>query len=333
MNTTVSIQNASVVFGRNPDRALAAVDTGMDRQQLKQSSGQVLGAYDCSLDLQEGQTVVLMGLSGSGKSTLLRTVNGLAPLARGQVTVSTPRAQTRLADAGKATIRKLRLHDVSMVFQGFGLLPWRSVRENIGLGLELQGIPRQRRDERVAQELQLIGLQDWAERSLSELSGGMQQRVGLARAFVTDAPILLMDEPYSALDPLIRRKMQDELVAMQKRCKRSILFVSHDLDEAVKIGDRIAIMEGGRIIQIGTAREILAAPKNEYVADFVSHLDPMAVLLAEDIAITGDAEGVKIPRNTPLREVAAQLQQTESIGLQGGGRIDRATLLRYLGKT
>lgn len=330
MTVSVSIKNASVVFGKKPQQALAAADGGMDRQQIKEAGGQVLGAYDCSLDLPVGQTVVLMGLSGSGKSTLLRTVNGLAPLSRGQVVVSTTRAQTDLSTAGKQAIRKLRLHDVSMVFQNFGLLPWRSVRDNIGLGLELQGTLEAVRRVRVDQELHMVGLHDWADRAVNELSGGMQQRVGLARAFVTEAPILLMDEPYSALDPLIRRKMQDELVALQQRFKRSILFVSHDLDEAVKIADQIAIMESGRIIQIGTARQILAAPKSGYVAEFVAQLNPMSVLLAEDVAEKGGVEGTLIPRHTPLSEVASLLSKTEAVGLQGGGHITRATLLGYI---
>ena len=169
-----------------------------------------------------------------------------------------------------------------MVFQQFALLPWRSVEENVGFGLELAGRPAGEIRERVAEQLELVGLSEWAEKRVQELSGGMQQRVGLARAFATDAPILLMDEPYSALDPLIRSRLQDELLDLQSRLKRTIVFVSHDLDEALKIGSRIAIMEEGRIIQCGTAQHIVNNPANRYVQDFVSHMNPLGVLTAED---------------------------------------------------
>jgi len=184
-----------------------------------------------------------------------------------------------------------------MVFQQFGLLPWRSVRENVGLGLELSGLPRAARNARINEQLALVGLSDWADRNVSELSGGMQQRVGLARAFATEAPILLMDEPFSALDPLIRTKLQDELLELQSRMKRTIIFVSHDLDEAFKIGNRISILEGGRIVQTGTPREIFTAPQNDYVAEFVAHMNPLGVLTARDL-MTSD--GALADKNAPV---------------------------------
>ena len=187
----------------------------------------------------------------------------------------------------------MRLRRIAMVFQQFGLLPWRSVRDNVGLGLELGGMSKAERREKVESQLDLVGLADWADRKVGELSGGMQQRVGLARAFATDAPILLMDEPFSALDPLIRTRLQDELLELQARLNRTIIFVSHDLDEAFKIGDRIAIMEGGRIVQWGTPRDIYTNPANDYVADFVANMNPLGVLCARDMMepATDAAEG------------------------------------------
>ncbi len=201
-----------------------------------------------------------------------------------------------------------------MVFQQFGLLPWRSVRENVGLGLELAGVPRAERTRRVAEQLELVGLSQWATRKVSELSGGMQQRVGLARAFATEAPILLMDEPFSALDPLIRTRLQDELLHLQTRLKRTIVFVSHDLDEAFKIGNRIAIMEGGRIIQCGTPSEIYTRPANTYVADFVAHMNPLGVLRARDAMVPTPRPaptGVTLPADTPLRDAMQALAEAK----------------------
>jgi glycine betaine/proline transport system ATP-binding protein len=202
-----------------------------------------------------------------------------------------------------------------MVFQQFGLLPWRSVRENVGLGLELDGIPRTERRARIEAQLELVGLSQWADRRVAELSGGMQQRVGLARAFATEAPILLMDEPFSALDPLIRTRLQDELLDLQSRLKRTIIFVSHDLDEAFKLGNRIAIMEGGRIIQCGTPAEIYTNPANGYVAEFVAHMNPLGVLRARDAlepAPRPMPTGESLPADTPLREALTTLARTRA---------------------
>ncbi|MFV2003150.1 MAG: glycine betaine/L-proline ABC transporter ATP-binding protein, partial [Paracoccaceae bacterium] len=235
------------------------------------------------LSVAEGEILVLMGLSGSGKSTLLRAVNGLNRVARGSVLVNSGDGMVDITTAAPASLRHMRQHRVAMVFQQFGLLPWRSVAQNVGLGLELGGMERARRDAKVAEQLELVGLSDWADRKVSELSGGMQQRVGLARAFATDAPILLMDEPFSALDPLIRGRLQDELLDIQRALQRTIIFVSHDLDEAFKLGNRIAIMEGGRIVQCGTPRDIFTRPANDYVSDFVAHMNPLGVLCARDV--------------------------------------------------
>ncbi|MDX1730794.1 MAG: ATP-binding cassette domain-containing protein, partial [Aurantimonas coralicida] len=231
MSPIVSFQNVSIVFGRNPEQALPLVDAGKSRAEIRDETGVTLGVADASLDIQEGEIAVLMGLSGSGKSTLLRAVNGLAPITRGKVLIDTGKGIVDPKDCGAKRLRDLRRHEVAMVFQQFALLPWRTVADNVGLGLEFSGVPRSQRRERVVEQLELVGLGDWVDSRVGELSGGMQQRVGLARAFATNAPILLMDEPFSALDPLIRSRLQDELLEIQQRLKKTIIFVSHDLDE------------------------------------------------------------------------------------------------------
>lgn len=283
----VSFKNVDIVFGSNPGPALPLLDDGRSRDDISRETGIVVGVSNASLSIREGEILVLMGLSGSGKSTLLRAVNGLAPVVRGSVSVATAEGPVDPYKASAKTLRDLRMHSVSMVFQQFGLLPWRTVSENVGFGLELAGVAEAERKRRIGEQLELVNLSQWADRRVGELSGGMQQRVGLARAFATGAPILLMDEPFSALDPLIRNRLQDELLEFQRRLKKTILFVSHDLDEAFRIGNRIAIMEGGRIIQCGTPQEIVRDPADDYVADFVQHMNPISMLTAGDIMTRG----------------------------------------------
>ncbi len=286
--TAVQIDRLTVVFGPRPRRALPLLDAGASRIQLREATGLTLGVHDCSLTIRRGEILVLMGLSGSGKSTLLRSINGLAPALRGEVRIRDGEGMTPVSATDPAALRRLRLKRVTMVFQHFGLLPWRSVAENVGLGLELAGLKPAERRERVATQLDLVGLSPLAERRVGELSGGQQQRVGLARAIATEAPILLMDEPFSALDPLIRSRLQDELLELQARLKRTIVFVSHDLDEAFKIGDRIALLEEGRLVQCGSAREILSAPATPHVAQFVAHANPLEALTARDAMRPGE---------------------------------------------
>jgi glycine betaine/proline transport system ATP-binding protein len=228
-----------------------------------------------------------------------------------------------------------RLTRIAMVFQQFGLLPWRTVRENVGLGLELGGMARAERAAKVDEQLALVNLSDWADRRVGELSGGMQQRVGLARAFATDAPILLMDEPFSALDPLIRTRLQDELLDLQSRLRRTIIFVSHDLDEAFKLGNRIAIMEGGRIVQCGTPREIFSAPASAYVADFVSEMNPLRVLCARDVMepAQGPPEHAVAPTPTSAASwTCPKPRQTVGVVENGKvlGQVTRDTVLAKL---
>ena len=334
----VEFDNVSIVFGETPATALPLMDQGQHRAEIQGATGQVLGVHNCSLTVAQGEILVLMGLSGSGKSTLLRAVNGLNPVVRGEVRVNDGDRMTSVTRADPLTLRRLRLSNIAMVFQQFGLLPWRSVRDNVGLGLEFAGVPEAERRERVERQLALVGLAQWADRQVGELSGGMQQRVGLARAFATEAPILLMDEPFSALDPLIRARLQDELLELQDKLQRTIVFVSHDLDEAFKLGDRIALMEGGRIVQCGTAREIFSNPVSEYVADFVNHMNPLGVLTARDameptpgtFPTSGETD-----IDTPIRDVMSKLHgDTRALRLiEDGvtvGQITREGVLKRL---
>ena len=266
-------------------QALALLDSGATRGAIAEKTGVVVGVANASLAVERGEISVLMGLSGSGKSTLLRAANGLNPVTRGQVLVQDGATRVDVgANCDAATLRRVRRLRIAMVFQQFGLLPWRTVRENIGFGLELRGEPAEKCRRIVDEQLERVGLSQWGARYCSELSGGMQQRVGLARAFATDADILLMDEPFSALDPLIRRKLQEELLGLQERLRKTILFVSHDLDEALKLGDKVTILEGGRIVQTGTAREIVEHPADDYVAEFVRHVNPLTAIKSQGAA-------------------------------------------------
>ncbi|USG61828.1 choline ABC transporter ATP-binding protein [Sneathiella marina] len=274
----VEFRDVDIIFGDKLPPALALLDTGADREKILAETDAVLGVAGASMTVEAGEICVLMGLSGSGKSTLLRAVNGLNKVSRGDVLVEHEGQQINLASCDAKTLRHLRMHRISMVFQQFALLPWRTVEENVGFGLELRGLAKQQRAEIVAEKLELVQLDQWKDKFVHELSGGMQQRVGLARAFATDADILLMDEPFSALDPLIRDRLQDELLALQEKMQKTIIFVSHDLDEALKIGNRIAIMDQARIVQYGEPEEIVRNPANKYVADFVGHMNPLNVL-------------------------------------------------------
>jgi glycine betaine/proline transport system ATP-binding protein len=286
MDAALEFRKVDILFGATGKRrgaaamqqALAALDAGATRAEVSERTGVIIGVANASLSVQRGQICVLMGLSGSGKSTLLRAANGITPVTRGQVLVSDDAAVIDIARCDAAALRRVRRLRIAMVFQQFALLPWRTVRDNVGFGLELRGEPADKRRRIIDEQLELVGLTAWGERYCHELSGGMQQRVGLARAFATDADILLMDEPFSALDPLIRRKLQDELLALQARVQRTILFVSHDLDEALKLGDQISILEGGRIVQTGTAQDIVQRPADDYVAEFVRNINSRTIL-------------------------------------------------------
>jgi glycine betaine/proline transport system ATP-binding protein len=323
MTAAVEFDRVCIVFGDNPQKALPLMDAGLSRAEIQRQTGQVLGVHECSLTVAKGEILVLMGLSGSGKSTLLRAVNGLNPVVRGSVTIHDGDWTSNVTTCSPADLLRVRRECIAMVFQQFGLLPWRTVRENVGLGLELAGQTADQRRAKVDQQLALVNLTQWADRRVGELSGGMQQRVGLARAFVTDAPILLMDEPFSALDPLIRSKLQDELL-------------DHDLDEAFKLGDRIALMEGGRIVQCGTSREIIANPVSDYVADFVAHMNPLSVLTARDVMEPGTSTTARVlEAETPVKDIMAMMRDgvTEMVVQEHGrnlGLIRTAGLMAKL---
>jgi glycine betaine/proline transport system ATP-binding protein len=306
----IEFQNVDILFARETGRtgrraiaaAVARLDAGATRAQISDELGVIVGVAGASLAVARGEISVLMGLSGSGKSTLLRAANGLNPVTRGRVLVRDADSVIDVASCDAAQLRRVRRERVAMVFQQFGLLPWRTVRENVGFGLELRGESAAARRSVVDEKLELVGLTQWAERHVGELSGGMQQRVGLARAFATDAKILLMDEPFSALDPLIRGKLQDELLALQDRVKKTILFVSHDMDEALRLGDRITILKNGCIVQTGTAEDIVLKPADEYVAEFVRHMNPLDVLTGAMIMcardeLRGSADGLWLDAN------------------------------------
>ncbi len=285
-----------ILFGGDTGAALDLLDRGADRQEIQDATGSVVGVAGASLAVRPGEICVLMGLSGSGKSTLLRAVNGLCPVTRGQVLVQDGDGALDIAGCDAATLRRMRMERIAMVFQQFALLPWRTVQENVSFGLELRGMGRAERDAVVEEKLKLVDLDRWRDRFVHELSGGMQQRVGLARALATDSDVLLMDEPFSALDPLIREHLQDELLDLQRRLGKTILFVSHDLNEALKLGRHIAIMEAGRIVQFGEPEEIVLNPANAYVAEFIAHMDALNVLRCRslmtpvaDIRREGDA--------------------------------------------
>ncbi|WP_374630224.1 choline ABC transporter ATP-binding protein [Pannonibacter indicus] len=338
----VSFRNVDIVFGSDPRSALPLIDAGRTRTEIQKETGQTLGVAGATFDIMPGEVIVLMGLSGSGKSTLLRAVNGLNPVIRGEALVRDEDGLVNPATCGPERLRRLRRSRVAMVFQQFALLPWRTVAENVGFGLEVAGMPVAERRRKVAEQLELVGLAGVGGKQVHELSGGMQQRVGLARAFATDAPILLMDEPFSALDPLIRDRLQDELLELQSKLHRTIIFVSHDLDEAAKIGSRIAIMEGGRIIQLGTPQEIVRSPATPYVADFVAHMNPLNVLRAQDVMVPVEAQAAaaddcsRCDLATPLREVIALKRQSAGpvIVLNGGipaGLIREGDLLAAMG--
>ncbi|WP_324290532.1 betaine/proline/choline family ABC transporter ATP-binding protein [Streptomyces sp. H27-H5] len=306
--STLQAEHVYKVFGRHPDGAADAVralERGADRDELR-ADGTTAAVIDASFSVEPGQIFVVMGLSGSGKSTLLRMLNGLLEPTSGRIlfdgedlTALTPRE-----------LRRVRSTKISMVFQHFALFPHRDVLANAAYGLEVQGVPRAERERRAAEALELCGLGGWENSWPDELSGGMQQRVGLARALATDADLLLMDESFSALDPLIRRDMQDQLLELQRRLKKTIVFITHDLNEAMRLGDGIAVMRDGRIVQLGTAEDILMRPADDYVASFIQDVDRSRVLTADavmDVPLP-DADACACPTvgtDTPLAELCA----------------------------
>ncbi|MEH2922698.1 glycine betaine/L-proline ABC transporter ATP-binding protein ProV [Samsonia erythrinae] len=280
MAIKLEVKNLYKIFGEHPDRAFKLIDKGLSKDQVFEKTGLTVGVKDASLAIEEGEIFVIMGLSGSGKSTMVRLLNRLIEPTRGQVLID----GEDISKISDTALRDVRRKKISMVFQSFALMPHLNILNNTAFGMELAGVPKAEREQKALDALQQVGLEAYAASYPDELSGGMRQRVGLARALANNPDILLMDEAFSALDPLIRTEMQDELIKLQSRHQRTIVFISHDLDEAMRIGDRIAIMHGGEVIQIGTPDEILNNPANDYVRTFFRGVDISHVFSAKDIA-------------------------------------------------
>ncbi|MCK9318069.1 MAG: glycine betaine/L-proline ABC transporter ATP-binding protein [Methanoculleus sp.] len=275
----ISVKGLTKVFGQDPGKALELHRSGRSKQEIYKETGSTLALDNVSFEVMPGETFVLMGLSGSGKSTLLRCINRLIDPTEGEIRID----GEDVVRMNREELQATRRRKLGMIFQSFALLPHRTVLDNVAFGLEIQGIPADERHKKAEEVLQMVGLGGYGASMPGELSGGMKQRVGLARALTSDPDILLMDEAFSALDPLIRRDMQDELLEIQQRLGKTIVFVTHDLDEALKLGDRIALMKDGAIVQIGTPEEILTNPENAYVEKFVADVDLTRVLSASDV--------------------------------------------------
>ncbi len=272
----IRLKSVYKIFGKEPQKVLELLKKGKTKSEIYEETGQVVAVNDVSLDISIGETFVVMGLSGSGKSTLLRCINRLVDPTLGKIYSK----ELEITSLNQRELREIRTHNITMVFQHFALFPRRRVLSNITFGLEIQKKPKEYQRKKALEMLELVGLKEWSDSYPSELSGGMKQRIGLARALATEAKILLMDEPFSALDPLIRLRMQEELLKLQNKLKRTVFFVTHDLDEALRLGGRIAIMEEGGIVQVGSPEEIIINPRTEYVANFVKNADPSGVLTA-----------------------------------------------------
>lgn len=302
----VSVEGLTRVFGQDPQKALELRNSGCSKEEIYEETGDTLALYNVSFEVMPGEIFVLMGLSGSGKSTLLRCINRLIEPTGGRILID----GEDIVGMSQEELRAVRRRKLGMIFQSFALLPHRTVLDNVVFGLEVQGIPEDERYQRGEELLQMVGLAGYGGSMPDDLSGGMKQRVGLARALTSDPDILLMDEAFSALDPLIRRDMQDELLDLQQRLEKTIIFVTHDLDEALKLGDRIALMKDGEIVQIGTPEEILANPGDAYVEQFVAGVDMTKVLSARDVMRRPEP----IARCTAGSRVALHLMKEHDIG-------------------
>ncbi|WP_085992793.1 quaternary amine ABC transporter ATP-binding protein [Oceanobacillus senegalensis] len=275
----IEVEKLTKVFGKNVKQALKRLDEGKSKEEILKETGSTVGVNQASFSVEPGEIFVIMGLSGSGKSTLVRLINRLIEPTSGTILID----GEDLSKMDKSALRNVRREKLSMVFQKFGLFPHRTILENAEYGLEVQNVPKEERQKKAKEALELVGLGGYIHQLPGQLSGGMQQRVGLARALANDPKVLLMDEAFSALDPLIRKEMQDELMDLQTSMQKTILFITHDLDEALRLGDRIALMKDGSIVQIGTPEEILVNPANDYVEKFVEDVDVSKVLTAQHI--------------------------------------------------
>lgn len=304
----VKVEHLTKIFGKKHQQALAMIQENRDKNEILAQTGATVGVYDASFEVNEGEIFVIMGLSGSGKSTMIRLLNRLIDPTSGEIYID----GEDIAKMDKEALREVRRHKINMVFQNFGLFPHRTILENTEYGLEVRGVPKAERQAKAEKALENSGLLTFKDQYPSQLSGGMQQRVGLARALANDPEILLMDEAFSALDPLIRREMQDELLDLQSNVQKTIIFITHDLNEALRIGDRIALMKDGQIMQIGTGEEILTHPANQYVRDFVEDVDRSKVLTAQNIMVPAlttniEVDGPNVALNRMRKEEVSML--------------------------
>ena len=304
----VKVEHLTKIFGKKQQQALAMIQENRDKNEIVEKTGATVGVYDASFEVNEGEIFVIMGLSGSGKSTMIRLLNRLIDPTSGEIYID----GENIAQMDKEALREVRRHKINMVFQNFGLFPHRTILENTEYGLEVRGVPKAERQAKAEQALENSGLLTFKDQYPDQLSGGMQQRVGLARALANDPEILLMDEAFSALDPLIRREMQDELLDLQSNVQKTLIFITHDLNEALRIGDRIALMKDGQIMQIGTGEEILTHPANQYVRDFVEDVDRSKVLTAQNIMVPAlttniEVDGPNVALNRMRKEEVSML--------------------------
>jgi glycine betaine/proline transport system ATP-binding protein len=324
------------IFGRHAGRVIGTPDAHLSRAELRDKHGCVAAVRDVSFEVWPGEVFVVMGLSGSGKSTLVRTLIRLIEPTSGEIEID----GRDVCAASAAELRELRRHTSAMVFQHFGLLAHRRVLDNVAFGLEIQGVPKAERQARAREVLHLVGLEDSANQFPDQLSGGMQQRVGVARAFAVDPKVMIYDEPFSALDPLIRRDMQDEVIRLQAETGKTMVFITHDLPEALRLGDRIAIMRDGAIVQLGTAEELVGSPADDYVANFTRDIPRSHVLTLSWIMrppVEGEAlDGPRMPVTTTVRDVVPTLARSDRpvCATDGTGRVvgvvDRESVLRAI---
>jgi len=330
----IEVKNIYKIFGSRPKSIFPHLEKGMSKDEILEKTGHTVGINNASFQVEQGETFVIMGLSGSGKSTLIRCLNRLIEPSAGEVLID----GENILETSYQELLKMRQRKLAMVFQRFALFPHRTIVKNVEYGLEIQGVEAQVRREKAYEVLELVGLKGYEESMPDQLSGGMQQRVGLARALATDPDVLLMDEAFSALDPLIKKEMQDELLELQAKMHKTIVFITHDLDEALKLGDRIAVMKDGKIVQIGTPEEILTDPANAYVKEFVQDVDRTKVITAATIMRKPDA--VMSPKEGP--RVAVRKMEEAGISsiyvtgkdkyLKGLVRIEDAVRLAKEGK-
>lgn len=329
----VKVNHLTKIFGKKTKPALEMIRANKNKTEILEKTGATVGVYDVNFEVEEGEIFVIMGLSGSGKSTLIRLLNRLIEPTSGNIYID----GQDISSLDKEGLREVRRNKMSMVFQNFGLFPHRTILENTEYGLEIRGVPKEERQAKAEKALENSSLIAFKDQLPSQLSGGMQQRVGLARALANDPEILLMDEAFSALDPLIRREMQDELLDLQENVKKTIIFITHDLNEALRIGDRIALMKDGQIMQIGTGEEILTNPANEYVRTFVEDVDRSKVLTAQNIMVPALTTNIEIDGPTVAlkrmrqEEVSMLLAVDKKRQLKGVVRAEKALEARKNG--